>query len=70
MNDKGLGVALDWQSTKMHAGSTAMSCNKNYNPMTKDNTTHAQVTKSKLERKEEINSLQQHHNIDGLMKKH
>ena len=41
-----------------------MSCNKNCNPTTKDTRTHTQVTKSDLEKREEINSSQQHHNID------
>ena len=43
-----------------------MSCDKNFNPATKDNGAHAQVTKSNLERKKEINSLQQHHNVNSL----
>ena len=43
-----------------------MSHNENFNPTTKDTRTHAQVTKSDLEKMEEINALQQHHNIDCL----
>ena len=43
-----------------------MPHNENYDPMTKDNRIHAQVTKRDLEKREEINVLWQHHNIDGL----
>ena len=43
-----------------------MSCIKNFNAVTKNNGTHAQVTKSDLEKREEINPSQQHHNIDNL----
>ena len=43
---------------RTHAGGTTMSHDKNFNPVTKDNRTCAQVTKSDLEKREEINPLQ------------
>ena len=43
-----------------------MTHDENHNPVTKNCRTHAQVTKSNLERKEEINSPQQHHGINSL----
>ena len=42
-----------------------MSHDKSHDLTTKDNGTHAQVTKSDLERREEINLLQQHHGTDS-----
>ena len=52
---------------RTHAGGTTMACDENCNPTTEDTRTHAQqVTKSDLEKKEETNSSQQQHNVDGL----
>ena len=45
-----------------------MSHDKECNPMTKNNSAHAQVTECDLATGEEINSLQQHHNIDNSNK--
>ena len=66
MNDEGLGVAPNQQSTRTCTGGVTMSHNKNCNPMTKDNRTHAQVTKSDFKKREEVNSSQQQHDIDSL----